>query len=654
MRRRALICTCLALAGVVTPAAALAPAGPIRQIGAESTEPGLAKALSVGAPAVAWSPGAKRFLVTWRYDGHIDEEPFTRGRFVDADGLPMGEPFRVADGAGGALVHNPATGGYGLIVGGDLVHLDTDGRVLARYRFSSLSPGQRPTEYGEPVLAVDPVSGSYIVAWLYNPQPDERKVLVSLIRPGRGVIDTLHAVLPYGLGAEVSSSPSLAWNPADGTFRLSWSDAGGVKLRRLLPDGRPAGEAVEVAPGAAFGDTAVTTLRDGGSMVVWSASVPDPALQIDGFARRLLPDATPGGGALRVMHVTRPDGFPVMVRSVAVADIGRDGETLAVMDVERRGQEVYGQVLGPDGSPVGDAPMVLSGDPLTVVGDRHGAVAAAPGAGRYLVAWTSARRMEPLEFRVSVRVLAADPVGVPAAAPVCRTLRAPASGTGASGRITLTAGQARITMRIARAALRRAEAAARWLDAGIQGRDLCRHAVGLDEFRPGTTAWPAEGAGAAHEPEPRPVEIAAAAPEPRRVRLDAGRLTLDQETARRAIALVAALERRLDAGLTGGDIADGAVDRAQLAPGFRPVGTPSGPVDPATPVPRAVSVGAAPATVRVTLAQMRTNRRIARAALRRADALIDRLEDGIGPEEIRDGTLTSADLAPGLALSTAP
>ncbi len=40
--------------------------------------------------------------------------------------------------------------------------------------------------------------------------------------------------------------------------------------------------------------------------------------------------------------------------------------------------------------------------------------------------------------------------------------------------------------------------------------------------------------------------------------------------------------------------------------------------------------------------------------MKRANELIHRLGEGIGPEEVRNGALTAADLAPGLALSTTP
>jgi len=343
--------------------------------------------------------------------------------------------------------------------------------------------------------------------------------------------------------------------------------------------------------------------------------------------------------------------------SFATADPA--GEALLVADVDRLGASAdgpnaFGTAVTADGAAAGPATLRLTGDdPAVPFGDTRSAVAHAPAANRYVLAWTVAGRMQPQSFRVSVRIVEGGPVApVTGSGAVCRRLPAPFATVG-RGRVTRTVGQARITMRTARAALRRAEAAAAWLDAGVRAGDLCRAATGVGAFRVGTVTGYTSDAGPYTEPDPRPVRIATPAPEPRRLRLDAGRLALDQETARRALQLVAALERRLDAGLTGGDVADGSVGAEHLAPGFRPLLVPEGPVDAPTPVPRAVAATATPG-IRVTLSQMRINQRIARAALLRADALIRRLEDGIGPDEIRDGTLTAADLAPGVAVSTTP
>lgn len=648
---------------LAAPAGGLTPVGGIQEIGIESTIPALEDALNVDPPGVAWDPRAKRFLVTWNHRGHPEGELFTTGRFVDVDGVPVGPAFRVADGAGADLVHNDATGEFALIAGGDLVRLDGSGRVLGRDRFS----GVRNPELGlgPPSVVVDGRTGAYLVVWLERSTPlAPLRLFARAVRPGSGAGETTFPVAPVPATPELEGlwTPDLAWNALDGEFVVVWTSATGVVARRLRADGDPVGDVITVSVQERRHDAAIVPLPGSpGFLAAWSAASAEPEGQVDVFARRILPEGRviPGDDH-RITHVLSPNGVGAVTGSVSAAAAERAGEVLVVADVDRihgipsSVEEAFAQVVAADGSETGPDDLQLSGDASAGdVGDKHSAVAYAPAANRYLVAWEAVvHRMEPLDFQVRVRVLAAGVPAVAATAPICAAARPVVPSQVGVGRVALTVAQARITMRIARAALRRAEAAARWLDAGVEARDLCQGGIAAGTFRAGTV--PSIGDPVARAaPVPRPVTIAAAAPEPRRLRLDAARLALDQATAREAIALVAALERRLDAGLTGGDIADGAVGVAHLVPGYRPWSVPGGPTDPPTVVPRAVASRTA-GRITISATQMRINRRIARAALLRADALIDRLEDGIGPGEIRDGTLTAADLGPEVALSTAP
>ncbi|MND07427.1 hypothetical protein D3C83_293770 [compost metagenome] len=58
-----------------------------------------------------------------------------------------------------------------------------------------------------------------------------------------------------------------------------------------------------------------------------------------------------------------------------------------------------------------------------------------------------------------------------------------------------------------------------------------------------------------------------------------------------------------------------------------------------------------PASVRLTVAQLRIDQRIFQAAVRRANDLVARLEAGLAGDAIKDGSLTAADLAAGVAPS---
>ena len=51
----------------------------------------------------------------------------------------------------------------------------------------------------------------------------------------------------------------------------------------------------------------------------------------------------------------------------------------------------------------------------------------------------------------------------------------------------------------------------------------------------------------------------------------------------------------------------------------------------------------------LTTDQLLINQRISQAAVRRANELIARIEDGLLASDVRDGGLTALDLAPGVA-----
>ncbi len=56
-----------------------------------------------------------------------------------------------------------------------------------------------------------------------------------------------------------------------------------------------------------------------------------------------------------------------------------------------------------------------------------------------------------------------------------------------------------------------------------------------------------------------------------------------------------------------------------------------------------------PSKVTLTTDQLLINQRISQAAVRRANELIARIEDGLLAGDVRDGALTALDLAPGVA-----
>jgi hypothetical protein len=106
------------------------------------------------------------------------------------------------------------------------------------------------------------------------------------------------------------------------------------------------------------------------------------------------------------------------------------------------------------------------------------------------------------------------------------------------------------------------------------------------------------------------------------------------------------VRQTLALGLTGEQVADGAIGADKLLPGLRitgavPVTTPL----PQSPVFRPGTSGNDRVTLSVT--QLRINQRIAQAAVLRANWLVELFESGVRGDDFRAGGLRAEDLAPG-------
>jgi hypothetical protein len=229
---------------------------------------------------------------------------------------------------------------------------------------------------------------------------------------------------------------------------------------------------------------------------------------------------------------------------------------------------------------------------------------------------------------------------------VCAPVPARESGV-EPGVVRLDASQLLISQRIAQAAVRRANAVDAWLDAGIVAGDLCGNAFGPAEFA--GVSWVGGASNPPVAPTPRRIVVAPADEpdgEARDVTLSAAQLLINQRISQAAVRRVDALIDRIDAGLTGGDLADGAMAAGALWTGLKARSS-----TPATPVARSKTVigrrEGGGGKVRVSVAQLRINQRISQAAVRRVNALIARLQRGLTGAEFKDGSLTAADLGPG-------
>ena len=214
--------------------------------------------------------------------------------------------------------------------------------------------------------------------------------------------------------------------------------------------------------------------------------------------------------------------------------------------------------------------------------------------------------------------------------------------------MTLTSAQLLINQRISQAAVRRANAIQARLDGGLGERDLCGGALTPAEFTGVTFAAGAVVAATPAAPDPVPVASGAGARAGGKVALTPEQLLINQRISQAAVRRLNALRARIDGGLTGGDLRDGAVTAGKLPPGIIVrSASPSAPV-PATTTRVAPASQGAGAGVEASVAQLRINQKISQAAVRRANDLIEKLETGFTGEDFQDGTLSGPDLGAAL------
>ncbi|MEZ5081274.1 MAG: hypothetical protein R2878_11590 [Thermoleophilia bacterium] len=222
-------------------------------------------------------------------------------------------------------------------------------------------------------------------------------------------------------------------------------------------------------------------------------------------------------------------------------------------------------------------------------------------------------------------------------------------GPGAVSSPALSVRQLRINQRISQAALRRIAAVESLLSEPLPAARIRVGALSAPDFAP-EAGVSGDGDGSVRAPVRTPIVVPPPAGygSPGTVTLSARQLRINQRISQAAVRRVAALETRLRAGLTGGDLAPGAVTAAAFAGGV----TVSGSVDSPTPAPTTTVVAPAPprsgGTVRLSAQQLRINQRISGGVVRRVNALITQLEYGVRGDQIRDGSLTRSALSAAL------
>ncbi len=403
----------------------------------------------------------------------------------------------------------------------------------------------------------------------------------------------------------------------------AFDPSGQPRFRILAP---PAHGSLSRAAGSAFADPALVYTPEPGyrGSDVFTYEVRDDASD---YPREAAAAAVTIAGASPVVAIT---GAPISltagtgVRLTAGLTGGSGGVTWSVDGVVG-GDRAHG-TIGPDG--VYRAPATPPpGGAVTI----RATSVASPGA------WS--------EVRIAITAVRTQAAAPAAACAEVETRSEPARG--AAGRIVLTRGQLLINQRIAQAAVRRANAIEAWLGSGVESRDLCGGAIGLAQLGPGVTAGAATAQGPLTTAAPRSLRPAAAVHRNgASVGLSAQQLLINQRVSQAAIRRLNALARRLDGGLTGGDLVDGAVGPGKLSADLRIVAADTTVPRPApsrtAPRPRPAGHGAA---LRLTAGQLRINQRIAQEAVRRGAALADQLAVGLSARHFADGTVVAANLA---------
>lgn len=223
-------------------------------------------------------------------------------------------------------------------------------------------------------------------------------------------------------------------------------------------------------------------------------------------------------------------------------------------------------------------------------------------------------------------------------------------GSGSPGKVEVSVAQLRINQRIYQAAIRRANAIQDWLDAGLVADDFCGGAISASLLGPGITTGNLAQAQTLTPPAPRPITVKPASTNSSaRFQLTSAQFLINQRVAQAAVRRANGLQKRLAGSLTGGDVRDGQITQAKLNSGLaivsaQQVGTP--PAASVTPI--AASTPGKAGSVERSAAQLLINQRIGQAAIRRLNALTAQLSAGIATSNVKPGSITAVDLAPGL------
>jgi hypothetical protein len=154
--------------------------------------------------------------------------------------------------------------------------------------------------------------------------------------------------------------------------------------------------------------------------------------------------------------------------------------------------------------------------------------------------------------------------------------------------------------------------------------------------------------------EPHVDLVGAAFPPPPVFTVSVGQVRTNQRIAQAAVRRSNAALARITA-VRGDDVRDGSLPASVFGSGVTIAGTPTGAVVPPNPIPpvRVTPPGPATGPIVLSVEQLRTAQRIARAALQRATYGRALVSAGLTGAQVVDGSIGAGKLLPGLSVASA-
>ncbi len=190
--------------------------------------------------------------------------------------------------------------------------------------------------------------------------------------------------------------PDVAWNSSTGQYLVVWSDGRSdatgrgedIYARLVGADGKPIGAEKLISGPAALGDDRCPAVAWGSTtgryLVIWQDG---RNASWDTYGRLVGADGKPAGADFRISNSSSDD----LCGDVAWGS--SSNQFLVVWEDYRsysRGADVYGRLVGANGTPVGTADFLISG-PGATADDYAPAVAWGSTTKQYLVVWSDYR-----------------------------------------------------------------------------------------------------------------------------------------------------------------------------------------------------------------------------------------------------------------------